>query len=271
MRKYEKILTLVIVLGLILGLASCSGKSASLDQIKKNGKIVMLTNAAFPPYEYLGDDNKPAGVDVDIANELAKELGVKLEIVNMDFDGLISALASGKGDFIAAGMTISDERKKSVDFSVEYSTSRQYIVMPTDGTFSALTDLKGKRIGVQLGTTGDYLVTDAVNGTNDDKGTHTKGELEGSGASVSEYKTALEAALDLKAGRLDAVVIDKLPAEIIAQKNDLKTSASAISDEEKYAYAVKKGNKELLDAINKTLNSMIKDGKVEELIKQHTK
>ncbi|MCX7614140.1 MAG: transporter substrate-binding domain-containing protein [Clostridiales bacterium] len=290
MKKITKLTALALAACMVVGLTACSGgkkaqnppaqnqtqtqtpAKTDLDRIKADGKIIMLTNAQFPPFEYLGDDNKPAGVDVDVANEIAKDLGVKLEIVNMDFDGLLNALQSGKGDFIAAGMTIKPERAKSVDFSVEYVTSSQYIIMRDSDKFNKLEDLKGKKVGVQLGTTGDYLVTDAINGTKDDTGKHTKGVLEGSGAVVSEYKTALEAALDLKAKRLDAVVVDKDPANAIAAENKgLVVSASAVGDSEKYAVAVKKGNKELLDAVNSTLNRLIKDGSIQKYIINHTK
>lgn len=231
----------------------------------------MLTNAGFPPFEFLGDDNKPAGVDVDVAGEIAKDLGITLEIVDMDFDGLINALVSGKGDFIAAGMSVTEDRKKSVDFSIEYVTSSQYLIIKKGSTIAAMNDLKGKKIGVQTGTTGDLLMTDEVEGTTDDAGKHVAGSLEGSGATVAQYKTALEAALDLKNGRIDVVVIDKHPALSIAAANEgLATAPQALSEEEKYAIAVNKGNKELLASIDTTLQRLIKEGKIDSFLLKHT-
>ena len=105
---------------------AATGETPNVDRIKEAGKIVMLTNAAFPPYEYLGDDNEPVGVDIEIGQAIADELGVELEVVDMDFDGIIGAIQAGKGDFAAAGMTINEERLQNVDFSIEYATSSQY-------------------------------------------------------------------------------------------------------------------------------------------------
>jgi polar amino acid transport system substrate-binding protein len=187
------------------------------------------------------------------------------------FDGLINALASGKGDFIAAGMSVTEERKQSVDFSVEYVKSSQYLIVNEGSPISTLEDLKGKRIGVQAGTTGDLLISDEVNGTTDDAGNHAAGSLEDSGAAVVQYKTALEAALDLKNGRIDAVVIDKHPAMAIVEANEgLITAPEALSEEEAYAIAVEKGNEELLNAINTTLERLMEEGKIAEFLIAHT-
>ena len=237
--------------------ASASASSASgsaVDKIKSVGKIVMATNAAFPPYEYLGDDNKIVGVDVDIANEIAKDLGVKLEISDMDFDSIVAAVQAGKADFAAAGLTINDERKKSVDFSIEYATSSQYMIVKKDNTaIKTGTDLKGKVIGVQQGTTGDYYAADESVGAK----------------SVERYKSGLDAASALKAGKIDAVVIDKLTAQAIVKANDDLSMIDEELTQESYAIAVPKGSQDLLKAINTTLQRLIDEGKIQEYTQSH--
>ena len=222
----------------------------------------MLTNAGFPPFEYV-DGTTPVGVDIDVAQAIADELGVKLEVVDMDFDGLINALVSGKGDMIAAGMSITEERLQSVDFTDEYVTSAQHMIVKSGSEIQSLEDLKGKAIGVQAGTTGDFIISDEID--------LPEGTLHGTGASIKHYKTALEAALDLKAGRLDAVVVDKHPAQAIAQKNDgLVVVEQAISEAESYAIAVNKGKTALLNKINEVLQKLIQEGKIDEFLVKHT-
>ncbi len=217
----------------------------TVDKIKEAGQLVLLTNAQFPPYEYLGDDNKPAGVDIDIAQKIADELGVELKVVDMDFDGLVPALNGGKGDFVAAGFTITEERKQSVDFSDPYATSTQMVIVTKDGpkvAEASVEALAGKTIGVQLGTTGDLFVSDEIEG-----------------ATVKTYKSAIEAGMDLANGRLDAVVVDQLPAQSIVASNDKLMVYDEVLTTEQYAMAVRKGDTALLEVINKVLGDM-KDG-----------
>ncbi len=222
----------------------------SVDKIKEAGKLVMLTNAAFPPYEYLGSDNKPAGVDVDMAQAVADELGVELEVVDMDFDGIIPALVGGKGDIAAAGLTILPERLESVDFSDTYADASQLIIVnKEDPKVTSVDDLAGKTIGVQLGTTGDIYVTDVE------------------GATVKQYKSGLEAAMDLKNGKLDAVVLDMLPAANIVEVNEDLDLIKTPFTEEQYAIAVAKGSTKLVEVINKVISEL--DGKVDEWTTLH--
>lgn len=236
--------------------ASDEGAAAGslVDKIKEAGELVLLTNAQFPPYEYLGDDNQPTGVDIEIAQKIADELGVKLTVVDMDFDGLVPALNGGKGDFIAAGYTITEERQQSVDFSDEYATSNQMVIVTKDDPKVAgatVEDLAGKTIGVQLGTTGDLFVSDMVEG-----------------ATVKQYKSAIEAGMDLANGKLDAVVVDKLPAQSIVANNDSLTVYDDVLTTEQYAMAVRKGESDdLLEVINKVLADM--KGDIQDLTQKH--
>lgn len=238
--------------------AEATGEGAAAggleDKIKEAGELVLLTNAQFPPYEYLGDDNQPTGVDIEIAQKIADELGVKLTVVDMDFDGLVPALNGGKGDFIAAGYTITEERQQSVDFSDEYATSNQMVIVTKDDPKVAgatVEDLAGKTIGVQLGTTGDLFVSDEVEG-----------------ATVKQYKSAIEAGMDLANGKLDAVVVDKLPAQSIVANNDSLTVYDDVLTTEQYAMAVRKGESDdLLEVINKVLADM--KGDIQDLTQKH--
>ena len=277
MKKRFQFIAMALLLCMVLAAAACSSAAdqQSVEAIKKAGKITLYTNAQFPPFEFLGSDNKPAGVDVDIAKAIAEELGVELEVKDVNFDTIIGSIQSGKGSMGIAGITVTDERKESVDFSIEYTTSRQYIIIPADAQVQKLEDMAGMRIGVQLGTTGDFIMSDEVNGYKDDNDQPVKGVIQDTGASVTQYPSALEAAMALKSGKLDAVVIDKLPAEIIVANQDgLKTLELKYADgsttEESYAICVAKGNDSLLEVVNRVLQRLIADGKIDEFIIQHT-
>ena len=229
-----------------------SGDGEVLNRITENGKLIMLTNAAFPPYEYRLSDGTIAGVDADLAQAIADKLGVELEIVDMEFDSLIPALLSGKGDVVAAGVTITPERLASVDFSDTYADAKQLIIVPKEGaTVSGEDDLAGKNLGVQLGTTGDLLATDIE------------------GATVSQYKSGLEAAMDLQNGRLDAVILDMLPAQNIVAQNDDLVVIDMDSTDEQYAVAVAKNNADFLDVINGVIAQLSEDGAFEEMTSKH--
>jgi len=266
---------------LLTGCGSSASSSASSSEasdskvaaIKSAGKVVMYTNAEFPPFEYMeGETIK--GVDVDIANEIAKELDVTLEIVNVEFESIVPSIQTGKGDFGAAGMTVKPEREEMVDFSIKYCTSKQYIIMKEDATFKTIEDLAGKKIGVQIGTTGEYTIDDAINGITDENNQHIKGELEGTGATKIGYNNALEATLALTTGKIDAIIIDKLPAEnIVASNTGIKTIELVYADgrntEEQYAICVQKGS-DLLEVINTVLNRLMSEGKIDEYIVNHS-
>lgn len=273
----KKVISILLMMTMIFALfTGCSSNAETeqpvdnnTDQVpaegtKKNDEsLIMYTNAEFAPFEYF-EGEKIVGVDPDIAQEIAKDLGKELTIEHSDFDSLIPSLVTGKADFVAAGMTITPEREEEVDFSIPYVESIQNIISKKDTELKSMEDLKGKKIGVQLGTTGDLAVTDAIN--------LEDGELYGSGAEVKTYANALEAAQDLLTGRVDAVVIDKLTAEEIAKNNSDKLVTEKFGEiSESYGIAVEQGNTELLEAINATLQRLLDEGKIEELIANHTK
>ncbi len=229
-----------------------SAEENSLEAIKAEGKIVMLTNATFPPFEYIGGDGEVAGVDADVAKEIAKDLDVELEVLDMNFDLLIEAVKVGKGDFAAAGMTITPERQEQVDFSTEYVKSSQYLIVQKGSEITKDT-LDGTTIAVQESTTGDFYATDEVQAKE-----------------VLRFKNATETGAALSSGKCDAVILDKLPAEaVVANSNGKLELIEEPLTEESYALAVKKGNTELLDAINATLQRMMDEGKIDELVTEH--
>lgn len=243
MKKLAMLAALVLMLTVVF--AGCSGSTSGK-------KLVMGTEAGFAPYEYM-KNNQIVGVDVDIANEIAKAMGATLEIQDMAFDSIIPAVSSGKVDFGAAGMSVTDERKAQVDFTIEYAVSKQIIVVKSDSAIKGPDDLNGKSVGVQLGTVADLVISDDY-----------------PDITVQQYNKYLEAVEALKNNKIDAIVMDILPAQEILKAN----SGLKITDQEfftdKYAIAVKKGNTELLNQINTVLTKLLKDGKIDEFTINHT-
>lgn len=231
---------------------AAAAETPNIDRIKAAGKIVMCTNLAFPPFEYVGADGKAAGVDIDISQAIADDLGVQLEVVDMNFDLLIDSVKAGKADFSAAGMTIKPERLEQIDFSDEYVKSAQYIIIKKDSGVTA-DKLDGLTIAVQESTTGDFYATDEIKAKE-----------------VLRFKSGIEAGAALSAGKCDAVIIDKLPAESIAANSNgvLEVLPDSLT-EESYAIAVKKDSPDLLAEINKVLKKLVEEGKVDELVTKH--
>jgi len=218
------------------------------------GKLVMATNAEFPPYEFY-DGDKIVGIDAEIAQAIADELGMELEIEDIAFDSIIPEIVSGKADMALAGMTVTEDRKASVDFSDTYATASQMIIVKEDSKIAGPDDLKGVTVGVQLGTTGDIYVSD----------------LEADGTTVERYNKGFEAVQALSQGKIDAVVIDGEPAKtFVSESEGLKILDEAFTVEE-YAIAVKKGNSELLDKINTALESLKDNGTLDEIVAKYIK
>ena len=218
------------------------------------GVLVMATNAEFPPYEY-HDGGEIVGIDAEIAKAIAGELGMELEIEDIAFDSIIPEITSGKADMGLAGMTVTEDRKQSVDFSDTYAKASQKVIVKEDSEITSPDDLAGKIVGVQLGTTGDIYVSD----------------LEADGTTVERYNKGFEAVQALSQGKIDAVVIDGEPAKtFVAQTEGLKILEESFTDEE-YAIAVKKGNTELLDKINGALKTLKENGTLDEIVAKYIK
>lgn len=234
----KKIVSLILAAAMLLACSVCFAEGETVMHVG--------TNPEFAPFEYVDDNGEIAGIDVDIMNEIGKDLGVTIEMQAMEFDALVPSLASGKLDATIAGMSITDERKQSVLFSDPYFTSTQVVILAEGSEIATADDLKGKKIGVQLGTTGDIYVTENIEG-----------------AEVSRYNKGMDAALDVLNGRLDAVVIDTLPAkQFVASLTGLVVHDEILTDVEvePYGIAVQLGQEELIEKINASLKRMQEDG-----------
>lgn len=244
MKNVKKILAVLLALTLLLAFAGCGEKKAE--------KLVMGTNASFPPYEFTDDDGTIVGIDAEIAKAIADKLGMELEIKDMEFDSLIPAVKGGSIDVALAGMTVNDERKESVNFSKTYATGVQVVIVKEDSTIATVDDLEGKTIGVQSGTTGDIYCTD-------DYGADF----------VKQYANGALAVAALVNGQVDCVVIDNEPAKAYVEANKgLKILDTEYTTED-YAIAVSKDNDDLLKKINDALKELQDDGTVDKIINKY--
>ena len=273
----KKILSAVLAAAMTAMLAACGGSStattaapaetkaeetkaeeskaeeapaAELETVQK-GKLVMVTNAEFPPYEF-HDQNAIVGIDVEIAGAIAEQLGLELEIEDIAFDSIIPEIVSGKADIGAAGMTVTEDRKQNVDFSDTYAHATQVIIVKEDSEIKGVADLEGKIMGVQQGTTGDIYVS----GDYGDE-------------AVERYAKGMEAVQALAQGKVDAVVIDGEPAkQYIKEVEGLKIIDESYTDED-YAIAIKKGNTAMVEAVNAALAELKSEGKLDEIVAKY--
>lgn len=279
----KKITALMLSSAMMLSLAACGG-SASTDAVSSEavsseaasseaasseavstaeaapaalttvnaGKLTMSTNAAFPPYEMTTDSGEFEGIDIDVAAAIAEKLGLELQVDDMDFDAALLAAQNGKSDIVMAGVTVTDERLKVMDFSDTYAEGIQSIIVPEDSDIASADDLAGKIIGTQRGTTGYIYCTDDF------------GE-----DSVVAYDDGLTAVQALNNGQVDAVVIDNAPAKEFVEANPgLKILDTAYAQED-YAIGVAKGNTELLNAINGALEELKADGTLQAIVDKY--
>ena len=232
---------IILLLGIFL-IGGCS---------KDENTLVMATEAGFAPYEYY-ENNEIVGVDVDIAKEIAAAMGKELVIKDVAFDSIINEVKSGKADFGAAGISYSDERAEEVDFTINYTTSKQIVVVKEDSNITN-DDLANLKIAVQLGSVGDTYVT--KNYPN---------------AQITRQKKYLAAIQDLLTDKVDCVVMDELPAiEMLKNNSGLKILDQELFTDS-YGMIVKKGNTELLNAINEVLKKLLEEGKIEEFVIKHS-
>ena len=233
----------IIILITLIALGGCK---------KNTNELIMVTEAGFAPYEYY-DGGEVVGVDVDIAKEIAKYLGKTLVVKDIAFDSIINEVKTGKADFGAAGISYSEDRAKNVDFSINYSVSKQVVIVSNNSNINNVNNISNKKIAVQLGSIADTFVTENFKN-----------------ASIVRQKKYLAAIEDLKAGKVDCVVMDELPAkEIVASNSGIKILDGSLTNDS-YGMVVKKGNKELLDAINTVLEKLKNEGKIDEYIINHT-
>ena len=244
MKNTKKIVAAMVVMALSMAMLAGCGK--------KQDKLVMATNAAFPPYEYVeGEDFK--GIDVEIAGEIAKKLGMELEIQDVEFDSIIAGVQGGKFDMGMAGMTVTDERKESVNFSDSYATAIQVIIVAEDSEIKSVDDItENTKIGVQQGTTGHIYASDDY------------GE-----DAVVPFNKGADAVQALKTGKVDCVIIDNEPAKAFVKANEGLKILDTEYVTEQYAICVAKNNEELLEKINTALKELQDDGTIDKIVAKY--
>lgn len=248
----KKILALSLAIIMVFAFAGCTEPT-------EKEVLTMGTNAAFPPYEMVDENNNIIGIDAEIAEAVADKLGMELEIKDMAFDSLITAVSSGAIDVALAGMTVTPERAESVNFSDSYATGIQVVIVPEDSAIATIDDLEGKKIGVQSGTTGDTYCSDTP-------------ENGGYGEdAVSRYDNGALAVQALQNGQVDCVVIDNEPAKAFVEANEgLKILETEFANED-YAAAIAKENVELLEKFNEALAELKAEGKIDEIVGKYIK
>lgn len=215
------------------------------------GKLIMSTNAAFPPYEMVADDGSFEGIDVEIAGAVAKKLGLELVVDDMDFDAALLAVQQGKSDIVMAGVTVNEDRKLVMNFSDNYSKGVQVVIVK-EGSDVTLDNLGDKTIGAQRGTTG-YIYT------SDDYGDDH----------VTAYDNGTSAVQALMNGQVDCVVIDSAPAQAFVEANPGLTILDTEYTSEDYAIGMSKDNAALLDAVNAALAELTADGTIPAIVEKY--
>ena len=274
-KTIKKMMMIALSAVMVLALAACGGSGSSssdseggkLAAIQEKGKIVVCTDAAWAPFEYIGEGGQPTGIDIEIAQYIADQLGVELEISNIAFDTIPTALVNGDADLALACITITDERKEQMAFTDPYTSVQQYMVVTADSDIDAMDDLAGKMIGTHLGTTGDFLVSDEVD----------SGVLAGSGAQNNQYKALPDAAEELKSGTLSAIVCDSVLAEnlVTANGDALKCFPVVYADGteaevENIGAAMAQGDDEFTAKINEIVQELVANGQIDEWFVKHS-
>lgn len=252
-------LFMITLLITAVGCSATAGDSQpenKLEEIQASGKLLLGTSADYPPYEFYAEiDGKLeiVGFDIDIAKEIAKDIGVELEIVDMQFDGLLAALVADNIDIIVAGMAATEERKESVDFSTSYYEAEQTMLVRKEDyeKFQSISDLEDHRIGVQMATVQEGIAHEQIENPKEIKSLGKISDL----------------VLELKYGNIDAIILVDTVAMAYAQNNeDLTLSQISFGKEEGVAAAVAKGHEEFLASINQTLERLIADGSIDQFI-----
>ena len=262
-------MALLLALGLFAGCSNTDTNNASTNGTDAGtngtgsvttleaGKLIMSTNAAFPPYEMTDDDGNYIGIDVEIAEAIAEKLGLELQIDNMGFNAALEAAQQGKSDMVMAGVTVNNDRLAVMDFSDSYATGVQVVIIPENSDITSLDDLEGKQIGTQMGTTGYIYASDTP-----DNGGYGEDN-------VIPYDNGITAVQALKNGQIDAVIIDNGPAQEFVKSN---TGLKILETEwltENYAIGFAKGNTQLVDAVNAALKELIADGTVQTIVDKY--
>lgn len=278
MKKILSVLIAVAMLAAMVSLVACNDATVNEDDVNnnsevnvendpavdpenqtdaENNKLIMATNAYFRPYEYYEGD-KIVGIDAEIAEAIAEKLGMELVIEDMEFNSIITSVQTGAADMGVAGMTVTEERLESVNFSSSYANGVQSIIVTEGSSITTVDDLYAEgaayKVGVQLATTGDTYSTDDFGEEN-----------------VVRYSNGNEAVLGLLGGDVDCVIIDNEPAKaLVAENEGLNILDTAYADED-YAICVAKENTELLEKINAAIDDLTVDGTIDAIIAKYIK
>lgn len=239
----KKILILFSLILATFMLSACKGDIQS--EPPESNKLTVVTTSGFAPYEYYDTNNELVGIDIDIANDIANSMGKELVIKDVPFDSLITAVTNGDADFAIAGLSITTERQKTVDFSMVYAISNQAIITKK-GSGITIDNLDGKNISVEVDTTADTYITN----------NYKK-------ATVIRQKAYADALKDLEDGKSDCLIMDLIPGRKLIKDHDNLEIIDDVLFTDMYGIAVKKGNSELLAKINKVLGQEIADGTIE--------
>ena len=256
----KKIIALALAVLMVASLLAGCGGSGDKNGLKtvESGKLIMATNAAFPPYEYI-EGNEIVGIDAEIAGAIAEKLGLELQIDDMEFDSIIESVKGGKADIGLAGMTVTPERQEVINFTASYATGVQVVIVTEDSVITTVDDLFAEGamhvIGVQRNTTGDLYCT---------------WDLEDAGlATIDRYSKGSDAVQALITGKVDCVVIDNEPAKAFVEANEGLVILETAYAVEEYAAAMNKDNTELYEAVNKALEELIADGTVKSIVEKY--
>ncbi|MGD9210084.1 MAG: ABC transporter substrate-binding protein [Desulfobacteraceae bacterium] len=240
MTALGKLATYLLV-GLML---TCTAQADDLAKVKESGKITMAMSGQYPPFNFVNDKNELTGFDVEIGNEIARRLNVTGAPLTTAWDGIIAGLLANKYELICGSMAITEERLKSIDFSDPYYRSGAQVFVKKDSAVKSVADLAGKKVGVTLGTTYEQWVRDNM-----------------ADIDIRTYKGVPDMILEVSTGRIDGFITDKIVGALAIKEKDLPiTLAGDLLYEEKMGIAMRQGNDELKEAINKALAAMKADG-----------
>ena len=252
----KKLFVIALSLLMILScLTACGGSGKTLADVQKAGKLTIATSPDFPPFESLGENGEVFGIEIDILNLICAELGVELDIQQVDFDSVLPGVQAGKYDMGVSGISVTPAREENTLFTVPYCLAAQAIVVLKDSPITCKDDLEGKTVSVQTGTTAEEFCM-------------------GAGYTVNAYTANADAQEALISGKVDAWVIDDLTAaEMVKLYNEEHGETLVVLSEamttEPYAFAFKLGNEDLADAISEIINKLVADGTVAEIFAKY--
>lgn len=248
----KKLVAILLTTIMVTTLSACGSNLSAMEQIQKDGKLTLMTATGYPPYEYLGADKEPAGIDIDLAHLIADELGVELEILDTDFTSLIELLKSGKGQLLAAGMCKTEEREEQIDLSIAYGFGGQAIVVLEGTEFNSVDDIYNMRVGVQDATTNHIYAEEVL------------------GITPLTYKSSVFAAEALNSDKIDCILIDKIPGTLMeASYKDFVCISEPFNSTLEICMGIAKGNEDFVAIVNEVLEKALVDGTIDALFQKH--